>query len=154
MKISAEKFDPAKAMRTHPALLDRRSNRLTIEQLKSTKLEIDEAEMNVKKKKIFDFSFKENFSFSLAENSQNEKEKVRRTSETSRTRKEFAASRSGDGKQNSSQSEIFAAKRREKICFFFFFFSERQRRKRRRFLVRRRTGKNEKIQNSSEKKIK
>lgn len=42
-----EKFDPAKQMRTHPALLNRRSNRLTIEQLKSTKLNLDEQEINV-----------------------------------------------------------------------------------------------------------
>ena len=34
-------------MRTHPLLLNRRSNRLTIEQLKSTKLELSEEEINV-----------------------------------------------------------------------------------------------------------
>ena len=34
-------------MRTHPALINRRSNRLTIEQLKSTKLNLDEQQINV-----------------------------------------------------------------------------------------------------------
>jgi hypothetical protein len=34
-------------MRTHPSLINRRSNRLTIEQLKSTKLNFDEQQINV-----------------------------------------------------------------------------------------------------------
>ncbi len=42
-----EKFDPVKQMRTHPSLINRRSNRLTIEQLKSTKFDLDEQQMNV-----------------------------------------------------------------------------------------------------------
>lgn len=54
---SVEKFDPVKKMRTHPSLINRRSNRLTIEQLKSTKLELNEQEINV----LFDFLIKDNF---------------------------------------------------------------------------------------------
>ncbi len=34
-------------MRTHPSLINRQSNRLTIEQLKSTKLNFNEQEINV-----------------------------------------------------------------------------------------------------------
>jgi len=34
-------------MRTHPLLINRQSNRLTIEQLKSTKLNFNEQEINV-----------------------------------------------------------------------------------------------------------
>jgi len=45
--LPVEKFDPVKQMRTHPALINRRSNRLTIEQLKSTKLNLDEQQINV-----------------------------------------------------------------------------------------------------------
>jgi hypothetical protein len=45
---TVEKFDPVKQMRTHPLLINRRSNRLTIEQLKSTKINCDEEQMNVK----------------------------------------------------------------------------------------------------------
>ncbi len=45
--ILVEKFDPVKQMRTHPSLINRRSNRLTIEQLKSTKLNFDEQQINV-----------------------------------------------------------------------------------------------------------
>jgi U3 small nucleolar RNA-associated protein 11 len=53
-----EKFDPVKQMRTHPSLINRQSNRLTIEQLKSTKLNFDEQEINLfqkmRKKKYLD----------------------------------------------------------------------------------------------------
>jgi hypothetical protein len=42
-----DKFDPVKQMRTHPSLINRRSNRLTIEQLKSTKLNLNEQDINV-----------------------------------------------------------------------------------------------------------
>jgi hypothetical protein len=42
-----EKFDPVKQMRTHPSLINRRSNRLTIEQLKSMKINFDEQQTNV-----------------------------------------------------------------------------------------------------------
>ena len=45
--ISVEKFDPVKKMRTHPALINRRSNRLTIEQLKSMKVNFDDELINV-----------------------------------------------------------------------------------------------------------
>ncbi|CAF0847118.1 unnamed protein product [Adineta steineri] len=41
-----EKFDPVKQMRTHPSLINRRSNRLTIEQLKSMKLNCDDEQIN------------------------------------------------------------------------------------------------------------
>ncbi|CAF0767040.1 unnamed protein product [Adineta ricciae] len=41
-----EKFDPVKKMRTHPALINRRSNRLTIEQLKSMKVNLDDELIN------------------------------------------------------------------------------------------------------------
>ncbi|CAF1106895.1 unnamed protein product [Rotaria sordida] len=41
-----EKFDPVRQMRTHPSLINRRSNRLTIEQLKSTKFKFDEQQIN------------------------------------------------------------------------------------------------------------
>ncbi|CAF4175338.1 unnamed protein product, partial [Rotaria magnacalcarata] len=53
-----EKFDPVKQMRTHPSLINRRSNRLTIEQLKSTKINLDEQQINkfqkMRKKKYSD----------------------------------------------------------------------------------------------------
>lgn len=73
-KNLVEKFDPAKQMRTHPSLLNRRSNRLTIEQLKSTKLDIDDEQINVKI--FFSGNFVKNLFFVVLENSKNAKEKI------------------------------------------------------------------------------
>jgi hypothetical protein len=67
-----EKFDPVKQMRTHPSLINRRSNRLTIEQLKSMKINFDEQQTNVfvfRMKKFINISF-------ILEISKNAKEKI------------------------------------------------------------------------------
>jgi hypothetical protein len=72
-----EKFDPVKQMRTHPSLINRRSNRLTIEQLKSTKFDLDEQQMNV----LILISNSSNFPFYL-EISKNAKEKIFRFTKT------------------------------------------------------------------------
>lgn len=64
-----EKFDPVKQMRTHPALINRRSNRLTIDQLKSTKFDLNEQQINVKL--TTNKRTNENFSFVFFRNFKN-----------------------------------------------------------------------------------
>jgi len=72
-----EKFDPVKQMRTHPSLINRRSNRLTIEQLKSMKINFDEQQTNVffRMERLINISF-------ILEISKNAKEKISRITKT------------------------------------------------------------------------
>jgi hypothetical protein len=80
-------------MRTHPSLINRRSNRLTIEQLKSTKININDQQINV-----FHWTKKFHNSFFVLEISKNAKEKIFRITKTYWTWKEITTSRISNGR--------------------------------------------------------
>lgn len=117
---SVEKFDPVKQMRTHPALINRRSNRLTIEQLKSTHLELDEQQINVvevlsrRRASLF-------LSLLFLEIAKDEKEEVRGTATTHRPREEITASGIRHGRQTVVESNERPVADRLKSRLFFSF---------------------------------
>lgn len=93
--ILVEKFDPVKQMRTHPALINRRSNRLTIEQLKSMKVNFDDELINV----ILWICLAESRSYLfLLEISKTTEEKICGIAKTDWSREEIESSGISDGR--------------------------------------------------------
>lgn len=79
-------------MRTHPALINRRSNRLTIEQLKNTKINLDEEQINV----FLPLYFR--LILFLSEIPKNAEEKISRITKTNRSGEEITTSGISNGR--------------------------------------------------------